>query len=74
MSRWRADLALHCSALRQSSRNDERWAATGHIELGVLRGQARARVIPAKYNHSLIMELRNAAGQGVRTPRQLLVD
>ena len=70
---WRADLALRFSALWQSSRNDERWTATGHLTLGVIRGQSRARVIPAKYKHELMVELRNAAGQGVRTPRQLLV-
>ena len=73
LSRWRADLALRFSALWQSSRKDERWTATGHLTLGVIRGQSRARVIPAKYKHELMVELRNAAGQGVRTPRQLLV-
>ena len=73
LCRWRADLALRFSALWQSSRKDVRWTATGHLELGVLPGQTRARVIPAKYKHSLMTELRNAAGQGVRTPRQLLV-
>ena len=71
--RWRADLALRFSALWQGSRDDERWTATGHLTLGVIRGKSRARVIPAKYNHELMVELRNAAGQGVRTPRQLLV-
>ena len=71
--RWRVDLALRFSALWQSSRNHERWTATGHLTLGVIRGQSRARVIPAKYKHELMVELRNAAGQGVRTPRQLLV-
>ena len=70
---WRVDLALRFSALWQSSRNDERWTATGHLTLGVIRGKSRARVIPAKYKHELMVELRNAAGQGVRTPRQLLV-
>ena len=70
---WRVDLALRFSALWQSSRNDERWTATGHLTLGVIRGQSRARVIPAKYKHELMVELRNAAGQGVRTPRQLVV-
>ena len=72
--RWRADLALRCSALWQSSRKDVRWAATGHLELGVIKGpKGRSRVIPAKYRHELMIELRNAAGQGVTTPRQLLV-
>ena len=71
---WRADLALRFSALWQSSRKDVRWAATGHLELGVIKGpKGRSRVIPAKYRHELMVELRNAAGQGVRTPRQLLV-
>ena len=73
LSRWRADLALRFSALWQSSRKDVRWTATGHLELGVLPGQTRARVIPSKYKHALMTELRNVAGQGVRTPRQLLV-
>ena len=73
LSRWRADLALRFSALWQSSRKDVRWTATGHLELGVLPGQTRARIIPAKYKHALMTELRNVAGQGVRTPRQLLV-
>ena len=73
LSRWRADLALRFSALWQSSRKDVRWTATGHLELGVLPGQARARFIPSKYRHALMTELRNVAGQGVRTPRQLLV-
>ena len=74
LCRWRADLALRFSALWQSSRKDVRWAATGHLELGVIKGpKGRSRVIPAKYRHELMVELRNAAGQGVRTPRQLLV-
>ena len=73
LCRWRAYLALRFSALWQSSRKDVRRTATGHLELGVLPGQTRARVIPARYKHSLMTELRNAAGQGVRTPRQLLV-
>ena len=73
LCRWRADLALRFSALWQSSRKDVRWAATGHLELGVLPGQTRAIIIPAEYKHELMTELRNAAGQGVRTPRQLLV-
>ena len=71
---WRADLALRFSALWQSSRKDVRWAAIGHLELGVTKGpKCRSRVIPAKYRHELMLEVRNAAGQGVRTPRQLLV-
>ena len=73
LCRWRADLALRFSALWQSSRKDGRWAATGHLQLGVLPGQARARIIPGKYLHDLMTELRNVAGQGLRTPRQLLV-
>ena len=73
MCKWRKDLALRFSTLWQSSRNDERWTADGHLALGVIRGEVRARVIPAKYRHELMVELRNAAGQGVRTPRQLLV-
>ena len=73
MCKWRKDLALRFSTLWQSSRNDERWTADGHLALGVIRGEVRARVIPAKYRHELMIELRNAAGQGVRTPRQLLV-
>ena len=73
LCRCRADLALRFSALWQSSRKDVRWAAIGHLELGVLPGQSTARVTPARYNHSLMSALRNAAGQGVRTPRQLLV-
>ena len=73
MCKWRADLALRFSTLWQSSRNDERWTADGHLSLGVIKGEVRARVIPAKYKHELMIELRNAAGQGVTTPRQLLV-
>ena len=73
MCKWRADLALTFSTFWQSSRNDERWTADGHLWLGIIRGAARAKVIPAKYRHELILEVRNAAGQGVRTPRQLLV-
>ena len=73
MCKWRKDLALRFSTLWQSSRNDERWTAHGHLALGVIRGEVRARVIPAKYKHELMIELRNAAGQGVTTPRQLLV-
>ena len=73
MCKWRADLAMTFSTLWQSSRKDVRWTATGHLELGVLLGQTRARVIPSKYKHALMTELRNVAGQGVRTPRQLLV-
>ena len=73
MCKWRKDLALRFSTLWQSSRNDERWTADGHLSLGVIKGEVRARVIPAKYKHELMIELRNAAGQGVRTPRQLLV-
>ena len=73
MCKWRKDLALRFSTLWQSSRNDERWTADGHLALGVIKGEVRARVIPAKYKHELMVELRNAAGQGVRTPRQLLV-
>ena len=30
-------------------------------------------MIPANHKHSLMVEMRNAAGEGVRTPRQLLV-
>ena len=73
MCKWRKDLALRFSTLWQSSRNDERWTADGHLSLGVIKGAVRARVIPAKYKHELMIELRNAAGQGVTTPRQLLV-
>ena len=73
MCKWRKDLALRFSTLWQSSRKDERWTAHGHISLGVIKGAVRAKVIPAKYKHELILEVRNAAGQGVRTPRQLLV-
>ena len=73
MCKWRADLASTFCTWWQSSRKDERWTAHGHISLGVIKGAVRARVIPAKYKHELILEVRNAAGQGVRTPRQLLV-
>ena len=73
MCKWRADLASTFSTLWQSSRKDERWTAHGHLSLGVIKGAVRAKVIPAKYKHELILEVRNAAGQGVRTPRQLLV-
>ena len=73
MCKWRADLASTFSTLWQSSRKDERWTADGHLCLGVIRGAVRAKVVPAKYRHEIMLEVRNAAGQGVRTPRQLLV-
>ena len=73
MCKWRADLASTFSTWWQSSRKDERWTAHGHLSLGAIKGPIRTRVIPAKYKHELILEVRNAAGQGVRTPRQLLV-
>ena len=47
--------------------------AYGLLCLGVIRGAARAKVVPAKYRHEIMLEVRNAAGQGVRTPWQLLV-
>ena len=73
MCKRRADLASTFSTLWQSSRKDERWTADGHLCLGVIRGAVRAKVVPAKYRHEIMLEVRNAAGQGVRTPRQLLV-
>ena len=73
MCNWRADLASTFCTWWQSSRKDKRWTAHGHLSLGVIKGAVRAKVIPAKYRHELMLEVRNAAGQGVRTPRQLLV-
>ena len=43
------------------------------LELTIVRGPRRAKLVPAKYNHAVMLETRNVAGQGVRTPRQLLV-
>ena len=73
MCKWRADLASTFCTWWQSSRKDERWTAYGHLSLGVIKGAVRAKVIPAKYRHELMLEVRNVAGQGGRTPRQLLV-
>ena len=64
VSNWRVDLALRFSALWRSSFNDDRWQATGHLELGIVRGPRRAKLVPAKYKHAVMLETRNAAGMG----------
>ena len=73
MCKWRADLASTFSTLWHSSRKGERWTADGHLCLGVIRGAVRAKLVPVKYRHEIMLQVRNAAGQGVRKPRQLLV-
>ena len=72
--RWRVDLAMRFSVLWRSTLKDDRWELTGHIELGILQTPSgRAKLIPGKYRKAVVFEARKASGQGIRTPRQLMV-
>ena len=59
--------------LWEGSRNHGFWDATGHINFGVLRARTRCRRISFSFKRSVVIETRNACGQGLNTCRQLLV-
>jgi hypothetical protein len=74
MRGWLADVVLRFSALWDVSHGDQRWSALGHLQLGVLRtARGASRMVPGGYKRAVMIEMSNATGQGLRTPRQLLL-
>ena len=72
--KWRVDLAMRFFVLWQSKRKDDRWELVGHLELGIMQCPSGiAKLIPSKYRKAVVVEARNSSGQGIRTPRQLIV-
>ena len=71
---WLADVFVHFAFLWEASRCDGRWDEIGHIRLGVLAGpKGKVRRISGAFKRAVVLETRNAQGQGLRTVRQLLV-
>jgi hypothetical protein len=72
---WRADLAERFLVLWASTRKDARWTAAGFLELGVISSARTGRTLytPGEYKRAIVVETRNATGQGIRTPRQVMI-
>ena len=69
-----ADVVEHFAFLWEASASSPLWGEVGHLHLGVLRGLGgKARKLTGGYKRSLVVEARNATGQGIRTARQILV-
>ena len=71
---WYADVATRFAALWRASVDDVRWEDVGPLALGVLRSRkGRARRISGSYKRHVMIESRNHRGEGISTPRQMLV-
>ena len=71
---WLADVIEHFAYLWEASQEDNRWTMFGSLHLGVLKtAKGNSRRIAGYHMRQMIIEARNGAGRGLRTPRQLLV-
>ena len=65
-------IATRIGFLWEATKKEDFWNAVGHLSLGLLVGRARRRRIPGMFKRSVMVELRNRRGSGLRKPSQVL--